>query len=284
LCHQFKNIQKKIMAKTKWILDPTHSELGFKIKHLMITSISGSVKSFEADVEMDETDFSLAQITLTAEMASISTNNEQRDAHLRTSDFFEVEKYPELKFRSTKLEKIDSDTFNLYGELTLKGVTKPVELNVEFNGVTKDPWGSERAGLVVNGKISRSEWGVNFNSVLEKGQPFATVEDTRSVTAEIQVPESDIGYVVIGAPIRAKPAAFFDREFVGKVQTMDRNVTAKSFGNVVKVIAVIDNPKGELKTGMTGYAKIGGTMMPVWKAFSLALLRFFNIQVWSWIP
>ena len=83
---------------------------------------------------------------------------------------------------------------------------------------------------------------------------------------------------------QAKPTAFFDREFIGKVQTLDRNVTAKPFGNVVKVIATIDNPNGELKTGMTGYAKIGGTTMPVWKAFSLALRRFFNVQVWSWIP
>src|SRR5678809_549558 len=117
------------MAKTKWILDPTHSELGFKIKHLMITSISGSVKSFEADVEMDETDFSLAQINLSAEMASISTNNEQRDAHLRNSDFFEVENYPELTFKSTKVEKVDSETYTLHGELTMKGVTKPVKLS-----------------------------------------------------------------------------------------------------------------------------------------------------------
>ena len=186
MCHQFKNSQKKIiMAKTKWILDPTHSELGFKIKHLMITSISGSVKNFEAEVEMDETDFSSAQINLTAGMASISTNNEQRDAHLRTSDFFEVEKYPELKFRSTKVEKIDSDTFSLYGELTLKGVTKPVKLNVEFNGVTKDPWGNERAGFVVTGKISRSEWGVNFNSVLETGG--VALSDEVRIHSEIQL-------------------------------------------------------------------------------------------------
>jgi putative peptide zinc metalloprotease protein len=119
---------------------------------------------------------------------------------------------------------------------------------------------------------------------MDKGQPFATVEDTRSVTAEIQVPESDLAYVSVGAPIRAKPTAFFEREFVGKVQTIDRNVTVKPFGNVVKVIAVIDNPKGELKTGMTGYAKIGGTTMPVWMAFSLAIRRFLNVQVWSWIP
>ena len=173
------------MAKTKWILDPTHSELGFKIKHLMITSISGSVKSFEADVEMDETDFSSAEINLSAEMSSISTNNEQRDAHLHTSDFFEVEKYPELKFRSTKVEKIGSDTFDLYGELTLKGVTKPVKLNVEFSGVTKDPWGSERAGFVVTGKISRSEWGVNFNSVLETGG--VALSDEVRINSEIQL-------------------------------------------------------------------------------------------------
>jgi len=185
LCHQFKNIQKKIMAKTKWILDPTHSELGFKIKHLMITSISGSIKSFEADVEMDGTNFSSAQINLTAGMASISTSNEQRDAHLHTSDFFEMEKYPELKFLSTKVEKIDTDTFSLYGELILKGVTKPVKLNVEFNGVTKDPWGNERAGFVVTGKISRSEWGVNFNSVLETGG--VALSDEVRIHSEIQL-------------------------------------------------------------------------------------------------
>jgi len=173
------------MAKTKWILDPTHSELGFKIKHLMITSISGSVKNFEADVEMDEADFSLAQINLTAGMASISTNNEQRDAHLRTSDFFEVEKYPELKFTSTKIEKIDSDRFDLYGELTLKGVTKPVKLNVEHNGVTKDPWGGERAGFFVTGKINRSDWGVNFNGVLETGGVMLSEEV--KINSEIQL-------------------------------------------------------------------------------------------------
>ena len=173
------------MTKTKWVVDPTHSELGFKIRHLMISNVSGSLKNFEAEAEMNEADFSSAEITLTAAMASISTNNEQRDAHLRTSDFFEVEKYPELKFTSTKIEKIDSDTFDLYGELTLKGVTKPVKLNVEFNGVTKDPWGSERAGFVVTGKISRSEWGVNFNSVLEKGG--VALSDEVRIHSELQL-------------------------------------------------------------------------------------------------
>jgi polyisoprenoid-binding protein YceI len=157
------------MEKIKWLLDPMHSELQFKIKHLMISNVSGALKSFQAEVETEEEDFSTAEINLTAQMDSISTNNEQRDAHLRNSDFFEVDKYPELKFKSTKVEKIDADTFVLHGELTLKGVTKPVKLNVEFNGTTKDPWGGERAGFVVTGKINRADWGVNFNSALETG-------------------------------------------------------------------------------------------------------------------
>ena len=174
-----------MMATTKWVLDPTHSELGFKIKHLMISNVSGSLKRFEAEVETDGVDFTSAQIKLSADMASISTNNEQRDAHLRNSDFFEVEKYPELRFTSTKAAKVDSDTFTLFGDLTLKGVTRPVKLNVEFNGVTKDPWGGERAGFVVTGKISRSDFGINFNAALETGGVMLS-EEVR-IFSEIQL-------------------------------------------------------------------------------------------------
>src|SRR6478672_4956502 len=157
------------MKHTKWLLDPTHSELGFKIKHLMITNVSGGFKNFNVKAVTDGTDFTTAKIIATADMSSISTNNEQRDAHLLTSDFFEVEKHPELKFVSTKIERIDNDSFILYGNLTLKGITKPVQLNVEYSGVTKDPWGGERAGFIITGKIRRSEWGVNFNALLETG-------------------------------------------------------------------------------------------------------------------
>jgi len=157
------------METTKWVLDPTHSELGFKIKHLMITNVSGSFKNFHAEVATNDTDFSSAQINLAAEMDSITTNNEQRDAHLRAADFFEADKYPELKFRSTKVDKTGDDTFAVYGELTLKGVTKPVKLNAEYSGVAKDPWGGERAGFAITGKINRSDWGVSFNGVLETG-------------------------------------------------------------------------------------------------------------------
>ena len=173
------------MSITKWLLDPTHSELGFKIKHLMISNVSGTFKNFAAEVETQEEDFSQARINLTAQMDSISTNNEQRDAHLRNSDFFEVEQYPELKFQSTKLEAKDDSTFILYGELTLKGVTHPITLNVEYNGLTKDPWGGERAGFLITGKISRSQWGVNFNAVLETGG--VALSDEVKIMSEIQL-------------------------------------------------------------------------------------------------
>jgi polyisoprenoid-binding protein YceI len=173
------------MATTKWVSDPTHSELGFKIKHLMISSVSGSLRSFQAAIETQGEDFTTAQISLSADMASISTNNDQRDAHLRNSDFLEVEKYPELRFTSTKLEKLDRDTFALVGDLTLKGITRPVKLSVEFNGVTKDPWGGERAGFVVTGKINRSDWGINFNAALETGGVVLS-EEVR-IFSEIQL-------------------------------------------------------------------------------------------------
>ena len=136
-----------------------------------------------------------------------------------------------------------------------------------------------------DGNILTLHLNERLNSVLDRGQPFATVENTRSVTAEIQVPESEVGYVAVGAPIRARPNGLL-RPRVHRQGADDRpqRHRASRSATCVKVIAVIDNPNGELKTGMTGYAKIGGTTMPVWKAFSLALLRFLNIQVWSWIP
>jgi polyisoprenoid-binding protein YceI len=183
------------MATTKWQLDPTHSELGFKIKHLMISHVSGAIKNFTAEVATEGTDFSTAQIHLTADMASITTNNEQRDAHLRNSDFFDVETFPELRFQSTRIEKVDNDTFTVYGDLTLKGITKPVKLNVEYNGVTNDPWGGERAGFVITGKINRSDWGVTFNSVLEAGG-VALSEEVR-IFSEVQVVKQTIGEAVV---------------------------------------------------------------------------------------
>jgi polyisoprenoid-binding protein YceI len=173
------------MAKTKWLLDPTHSELGFKIKHLMITNVSGFFTSFQVEGETDNDDFSTAKIQLKADMNSIDTNNEQRDAHLRNSDFFAADKHPEMVFESTGVEKVDSENFHLYGNLTLKNITNPVKLDVEYSGITKDPWGGERVGFVVTGKIKRSQWGVNFNGVLETGG--AMLGEEVKIQSEIQL-------------------------------------------------------------------------------------------------
>jgi polyisoprenoid-binding protein YceI len=173
------------MKKISWVIDPTHSELGFRIKHLMISNVSGTFNEFEAKMETDDEDLSTARIQATIKAASVSTNNKQRDQHLQNGDFFEVEKYPEISFRSTKVEKLDHEQFIVYGELTLKGITKPVKLNVEYSGVTKDPWGGYRAGFTVTGKIIRSEFGLSFNSVLETGG--LALSDEVKIHSEVQL-------------------------------------------------------------------------------------------------
>lgn len=178
------------MATNKWVLDGSHSELSFKIKHLMISNVSGTFKNFQVEATTRGEDFSTAKIKATADMSSISTNNEQRDLHLLNADFFEVDKYPELSFQSTRLDKVDAENYHLYGDLTLKGVTKPVKLNVEHSGVVKDLWGSERAGFIVTGKINRNDWGVSFNGVLETGG-LVLGEDVK-IQGEIQLVKQEV--------------------------------------------------------------------------------------------
>lgn len=157
------------MSKTKWNSDLTHSELGFRIKHLMITNVAGSFKNFNVSVETNGEDFSTAAVRASVDVNSVYTNNEQRDQHLRASDFFEADKYPQFAFQSTQVEKKDEENFLIHGNLTMKGVTKPVALTAEFAGVTKDPWGGQRAGFTISAKLNRTEWGINFNGVLETG-------------------------------------------------------------------------------------------------------------------
>ena len=173
------------MATTKWVIDPTHSEIGFKIKHLMITNVSGKFESFEAEVQTEGDDFETAQIEARIRTASINTNNLQRDEHLRNSDFFEVDKHPEILFSSTKVEKLDDENFVVYGNLSLKGTVKPVKLNVEYSGATKDPWGNQKAGFVVSGKINRSDFGLNFNAALETGG-LVLAEEVK-INSEVQL-------------------------------------------------------------------------------------------------
>jgi len=157
------------MENTTWVLDPTHSELQFKIKHLMISTVTGQFNKFEATVETKGDNFETAKVHFKAEINSISTNNTQRDEHLKASDFFEAEKYPELVFEGDRLEKTGEDEFRLYGTITMRGVSKELALDVEFGGITKDPWGNTRTGFSVKGKINRQDYGISFGAVSETG-------------------------------------------------------------------------------------------------------------------
>jgi len=157
------------MSTTKWVLDPTHSELQFKVKHLMISTVTGYFNQFNATVETEDDDFTKSRIDFTAEVASISTNNEQRDAHLKNTDFFDTPNHPQISFHSQELEKTSEDEYKLQGTLTMKGVSKRISLHVEFGGITIDPWGNTRAGFTVTGKINRQDFGVSFGVVTETG-------------------------------------------------------------------------------------------------------------------
>lgn len=157
------------MSKTKWIADPTHSEIQFKVKHLMITTVTGYFREFSATAETDGNDFTNARIDFEAKTASVDTNMADRDKHLRSGDFFDAEKFPVLKFRSTSMEKQSEDEYLLKGELTIREATKPVTLKAEFGGVMKDPWGQEKAGFSLSGKIDRKDWDLNWNATLEAG-------------------------------------------------------------------------------------------------------------------
>ncbi|TMI80035.1 MAG: polyisoprenoid-binding protein [Bacteroidetes bacterium] len=157
------------MAITKWTIDPTHSEIYFKVKHLMVSWVTGSFTEFNATVETEDDNISTATVRFTADVNSISTNNEQRDAHLKTGDFFDAENHPQLIFESEKLEKIDNDTYKVHGTLTMRGISKTIVFNMEYGGVTQDPWGLTRMGISVSGKINRKDFGVSFGMVTETG-------------------------------------------------------------------------------------------------------------------
>ncbi|MHA6280043.1 YceI family protein [Salinimicrobium sp. CAU 1759] len=170
------------IATTKWAIDPTHSEVTFKVKHLMISTVTGKFKVFEGSAESEGGEFqTLKDIEFQANVKSIDTSNEQRDEHLRSGDFFEVEKHPYLVFKAETFD-VNSDTVE--GQLTIKDVTKPVTLDVEFGGVVVDPYGQTKAGLTVSGKISRKEFGLTYHAVTEAGN--VVLGDQIKLNVEVQ--------------------------------------------------------------------------------------------------
>lgn len=173
------------METTKWVLDPSHSEVKFKVKHLMISTVSGSIDKFNVEVNSTSDDFTNANINFTADMSTINTNSEQRDGHLKSGDFFDVEKFPTMNFTSQSMVKNSDGNYTIKGNLTIKDVTKSIETIVEFGGAAKDPWGNAKAGFSLDFKINREDFGLTWNSALETGGVLVGT-DVR-VLAEIQL-------------------------------------------------------------------------------------------------
>lgn len=170
------------MATTKWVLDPAHSEITFRVRHMMISNVRGAFTKFDASI--DGEDFTESTIRAKIDANSLTTNADDRDTHLRSADFFEVEKHPEITFVSTSMEKVGENEYKLIGDLTIKGSTKKVTLNIEFGGYMTDPYGNEKAGFSIEGKINRKDFGLNWNGVLEAGGVM--VGDEVRINADVQ--------------------------------------------------------------------------------------------------
>lgn len=171
------------MATTKWNLDTAHSEIGFRVRHMMLTSVSGKFQNFDGTLVRFDDSFEDASIIFTSQMESLTTGNEERDTHLLGSDFFDAVQFPKMIFTSRSFKVLNDRDFLLEGDLTMHGMTRPIRLQLELEGVSPDPWGNTRAGFNVQGKLNRKDWGLNWNTLLEAGGMMVGEE----VTLEIQL-------------------------------------------------------------------------------------------------
>ncbi len=169
---------------TKWVIDPTHSEIHFKVKHMMVSTVTGAFNEFEGAVEAADETFENAKVSFSANVASIDTNNGQRDEHLKSDDFFNAEQFPKLSFVSKSFTK-KGDDFELVGDLTIRDITKEVKLNVEFNGVVVDPYSQTKAGFELSGKINRKDFGLKWSAITEAGS--VVVSDDVRLVLNVQV-------------------------------------------------------------------------------------------------
>ncbi|MEO8151143.1 MAG: YceI family protein [Bacteroidia bacterium] len=178
-----------MVTKSKWVIDPSHTEIAFKVKHLMITNIKGVFTNYDASIYTTGSDLMTAEVDFWMDPASVDTGDEKRDAHLISPDFFDVENHKQITFVANTVEPVDNDgSYELYGDLTIKGITKRIKLDVEFGGTMKDPWGNEKAGITLNGKINRKDWGLNWNAALEAGGVLVS-EEIR-ISCEVQLLKS----------------------------------------------------------------------------------------------
>jgi polyisoprenoid-binding protein YceI len=172
-------------VKTTWVSDPTHSELLFRVKHLMISNVKGEFKNFEVSAESEGEDFRNANVKVNIQADSIFTNQNDRDQHLISADFFDAAQYPSITFQSTAMNQLDEENYQLKGMLNIKGIEKEVVLDVEFGGFVKDFYGNEKAGFSVSGKFNRTDFGLTWNAALETGGVLVS-EEVR-LNAEIQL-------------------------------------------------------------------------------------------------
>ncbi|MFM9909076.1 MAG: YceI family protein [Chitinophagaceae bacterium] len=172
--------------QTRWSIDPSHSEIAFKVRHLMIAQVKGTFKKFDATIYTSEKDFTTADIDVWIDAGSVSTGDEKRDEHLTGKEFFDITNHKQISFKANRIEKAGSDDMHdLWGELTMKGISKNIKLQVQFGGMLNDPWGNERAGFSIRGKINRSDWGLVWNSPIETGGLM--VGDEIKISCEIEL-------------------------------------------------------------------------------------------------
>jgi polyisoprenoid-binding protein YceI len=184
---KFKNMNEQI----KWSVDQAHTEVGFKVKHLMIANVKGSFKTFEGSIYTKGRDFTTAEIDFWIDPSSVETGDSKRDEHLKGIDFFDVEHHKEITFVASTIGKANYDGIqDLWGELTMVGITKNVKLAVEFGGIIKDPWTNEKAGFTITGKIKRSDWGLVWNATIEAGGVL--VSDDITILCELEL--TNIGF------------------------------------------------------------------------------------------
>lgn len=172
------------MAKSKWAVDASHSSIDFSIRHMMIAKVKGTFHKFEADIDADPNDLTTADVFFRVDLSSIDTRNEDRDNHLRSADFFDVEKNPYMTFKSTSFTKTGEGEYKVTGDLSLHGVTREETFTVVFEGAGKDPWGNEKVGFSAQGTIKRSDYGLTWNAALETGGVL--IGDEIKVSVEIE--------------------------------------------------------------------------------------------------
>lgn len=177
------------MTKNKWAIDPAHSSVDFSVRHMMIANVKGTFNSFNATIEADPTDLTSATIEFSVETGSVDTRNKDRDAHLVSADFFDVENHQTMTFKATSIEKTDEGEYNVSGDLTLLGVTKQETFAVNFEGQGKDPWGNEKVGFSAEGSVNRSDYGLVWNAALETGGVL--VGDKVKINLQIQAAKAE---------------------------------------------------------------------------------------------